>query len=372
MNRTERLEKLHQLGVSLWLDSLSREMLNSGELERRIKEDALRGQTSNPSIFESAVSKGNSYDESVLQMARAGKGHQEICWKLMVDDVQRACDMFKALYAESKGGDGYVSLELDPTKAHDTDFSIKQGKELWAAVDRPNLMLKVPATPEGLPVIEELISLGYNVNVTLLFSVDRYRQVMESFMKGLERRQKAGQSLEGIASVASFFISRVDSEVDKRFNSLDQDTSHLRGKVAVANARAAYSAFLEVFASPRWKTLEAAGAKLQRPLWASTSTKNDDYPDTLYVDDLIGEHCVNTVPESTLDAFADHGTLKKTLTPENLAHAAEILKQVAQVGVDMADVTDNTLMSEGVAKFAKSFNSLLGTIESSMRELQAT
>ncbi len=372
MNRTERLQKLHELGVSLWLDSLSREMLNSGELERRIKEDALRGQTSNPSIFEKAVSKGNSYDASVLELAQAGKSRDEICWALMVDDVQRACDMFRSLYDQSQGGDGFVSLELDPTKAHDTAFSTQQGKDLWAAVNRPNLMLKVPATKEGIPVVEELIAAGFNINITLLFSVDRYRQVMDAFMKGLERRQKAGQSVAGIASVASFFVSRVESEVDKRFDALDKDTSELRGKVAVANARAAYAAFLEVFGSERWKALEAAGAQLQRPLWASTSTKNDAYPDTLYVDDLIGEHCVNTVPEETLDAFADHGTLKKTLTSENLAEAARVMKRVAEVGVDMADVTDNTLVTEGVDKFAKSFNSLLATIESSMRELQAT
>ena len=372
MNRTERLKKLHSLGVSLWLDSLSREMLNSGELDRRLEEDALRGQTSNPSIFEKAVSKGQSYDASVLELARAGKTPVEICWELMIDDVQRACDVFKPLYDSSKGGDGYVSLELDPTKAHDTNFSIAQGKEIWGRVDRPNLMIKVPATKEGLPVVEALIAEGFNVNVTLLFSVERYIQVMEAFMSGLEKRLAEGKSLEGISSVASFFVSRVESEVDKRFDKLEADTQALRGKVAVANARAAYAAFQEMFASERWKKLATSGAQMQRPLWASTSTKNDAYPDTLYVDELIGEHCVNTVPENTLDAFADHGKLEKTLTPEDLEGAQKILKQVAEVGVDMADVTDNTLVPEGVEKFAKSWNSLLATIEASMKELQGS
>ncbi|MCA9794914.1 MAG: transaldolase, partial [Candidatus Eremiobacteraeota bacterium] len=259
--------------------------------------------------------------------------------------------------------------ELNPEKAHDTDYSISQAEDLWARVDRPNLMLKVPGTKEGLPVIEELIWQGMNVNVTLLFAVQRYEEVMDAFMKGLERRLEAGKSIQGIASVASFFVSRVDSEVDKRLSKLEGGQA-LRGQTAVANARMAYQAFQEKFASARWKKLESAGASLQRPLWASTSTKDPDYKDTMYVDDLIGPHCVNTMPDSTIEAFADHGTVKRTLTDETMAQAAEVLKKVSAAGVDLDDVTLNTLVVEGVRKFADSYKSLLSTLEDSMKQLE--
>lgn len=372
MDKKTRLKELHAQGVSLWLDSLSREMLNTGDLQRRLEEQSLRGQTSNPSIFQSAVSKGTSYDEDIASAAAAGKSAEEICWQLMIDDVQRACDVFLPMWKESNGGDGYVSLELDPTKAHETEPSIAQGKELWKRVDRPNLMIKVPATEEGLPVAEELLAEGINVNITLLFAVSRYQEVMEAFLKGLERRVAQGQPIDQIASVASFFVSRVESEADKRMDKIgghDQAIAGLRGKVAVANARAAYQAFQEVFSSQRWKALESKGASLQRPLWASTSTKNDAYPDTLYVDELIGPHCVNTMPESTIEAFGDHGKLGQTLTAEHLADARRVLEQFAAVGVDLDDMTLNTLVVEGVQKFADSYNSLLDTIRKSMSEL---
>ncbi|MGE0488028.1 MAG: transaldolase [Vulcanimicrobiota bacterium] len=363
------LSQLHSAGVSVWLDFLSRDMLTSGELVKRIERDSLRGQTSNPTIFEQVISEGDAYDDDIRAGVKAGKSAEDICWELMASDVQDACDVFRPLYEESGGEDGYVSLELNPEKAHDTAYSISQAEELWGRVDRPNLMLKVPGTKEGLPVIEELIWQGMNVNVTLLFAVERYEEVMDAFMKGLERRLEAGKSVKGIASVASFFISRVESEVDKRLSKLDGGKA-LQGQTAVANARMAYKAFQERFASPRWKKLEAAGASLQRPLWASTSTKNPDYKDTMYVDELIGPHCVNTMPDATIEAFADHGTVERTLTAETIAQAAEVLKKVSAAGVDLEDVTLNTLVVEGVRKFADSYKSLLSTLEDSMKQLE--
>lgn len=367
------LKSLYQAGVSVWLDSLSRAMLKDGTLEKMIDEDGLRGQTSNPSIFQAAVSKGSHYDEGIKEGVRRGESVEQLCWRLMVEDVQQACDMFRPLYDSSKGEDGFVSLELDPTKAHDTKGSLAQARELWPLVDRPNLMLKVPGTTEGLPVVEELVAEGMNVNVTLLFSVKRYEEVMEAFMKGLEKRVAAGQSIERQASVASFFVSRVDTEADRRLDGVDgheQTVAGLRGKVAVANARIAYQAFQARFRSDRWKTLENKGARLQRPLWASTSTKNPDYRDTLYVDDLIGPHCVNTMPESTLEAFEDHGTVAQTLTDKTMAEAARVLADLERVGVDLDDITLNTLVVEGVEKFAEAYRELLEAVGRSMQELE--
>lgn len=360
----QKAEQIHQAGVSLWLDSLSREMLDSGWLKEKMSAWGLRGQTSNPTIFEKAVSKGTSYDAAVKKAAEEGLSKEDLCWRLMANDVQRACDLFLPLYKETDGGDGYVSLELDPTKANDTQGSIKQAHELWKTVDRPNLMLKVPGTEAGLPVIEELLSHGYNVNVTLLFSEEMYRQVMERFMKGLEKRAAQGEAIDKIASVASFFVSRVDSEVDDQLekNGSDQALA-LKGKIAVANARVAYAAYQEVLeGSDRFARLKAKGAQLQRPLWASTSTKDPSYPDTLYVDELIGPNCVNTLPEDTLEAALDHGKSEVTLTKENEKLAREQLAKLKEVGVDLHQITNVLLVEQGVDKFAKSYESLLATL----------
>lgn len=367
-----KADQIHQAGVSMWLDSLSREMLDSGWLKDKVDSWGLRGQTSNPTIFEKAASSGNAYDKALKDAATRGLSKEEACWELMIEDVQRACDLFAPLYKATVAEDGYVSLELDPTKADDTKASIEQGHEIWKRVDRPNLMLKVPGTPAGLPVIAEMLASGYNVNVTLLFSEERYREVMEQFLVGLERRAKDGKSLEKIASVASFFVSRVDGEVDKRLDKIGTpEAKALLGKAAVANARIAYAAFEEVLLnSERFAKLKEKGAQIQRPLWASTSTKNPDYPDTLYVDELIGPHCVNTLPENTLEAALDHGKSVVTLNQDNLKKARQELKALADLGIDMHEITNVLLVEDGVKKFSQSYVSLLGTIAKEMEKFQ--
>ncbi|MBI3927106.1 MAG: transaldolase [Armatimonadetes bacterium] len=362
------LQKLLDEGVSVWLDSLSREMIRTGELQRRIREDAVRGQTSNPTIFQKAITVGTDYDDSIRDAARAGKSAEQACWELMVSDVQKACDLFRPIYDQSAGADGYVSLELDPTKAHDTDGSIAQALELWPLVNRPNLMLKVPGTTEGLPVIRQLLREGINVNVTLLFAVSRYEEVMDAHMTGLEERLASGGSVDRLASVASFFVSRVDTEADKRMDRLSVDTSAVRGRIAVANALLAYEKFEERTAAPRWKKLEARGARHQRPLWASTSTKNPSYADTLYVAELIGPQCVNTMPEDTIEAFRDHGVVRRTITRESIAAAHRTMRQLGDLGVDIQDITLKTLVKEGVEKFADSYRSLVAAIAEQMRQ----
>lgn len=366
-------DKILESGVSLWLDSLSKEMLDSGWLAEKLESWGLRGQTSNPTIFEKAVSKGSSYDEMVKAAAEAGKDHEALCWDLMVDDVQRACDLFLPLYRETNGGDGYVSLELDPTKADDTKASSRQAHELWKRVNRPNLMLKVPGTAAGLPVLEELIAEGYNVNVTLLFSEERYREVMDSFMKGLEQRVQQGKPIDQIASVASFFVSRVDSEVDSQLDKIGTpEAKALKSKIAIANARVAYAAYQETIEnSHRFAALKEKGARPQRPLWASTSTKDPSLPDTLYVDQLIGPNCVNTVPENTLEAALDHGTSEVTLTKANETAAREQLAQLKSLGIDLHQITNVLLVEQGVEKFAQSYESLLNTLKEALAAAKA-
>lgn len=370
----EKANALLKSGVSLWLDSLSREMIESGWLKTKIDEWSLRGQTSNPSIFEQAVSKGTAYEAVIAQGAKKGSNKETLCWDLMIEDVQLACDHFLDLYKETDGGDGYVSLELDPTKANETEGSISQAHEIWKRVDRPNLMIKVPGTKEGLPVIEELTASGYNVNITLLFSVEIYREVMDRYMKGLERRVADGKPIDSISSVASFFISRVDSEVDKQLDNLGGDKAlALKGKIAVANARVAYAAYQEVLeSSDRFAKLKAKGGRLQRPLWASTSTKDPAYPDTLYVDELIGPNCINTVPINTLEAALDHGKTEVSLTKENEKLAREQLKSLKDLGIELFEITNVLLVEEGVEKFAQSYNSLLATLDEALKKTAST
>jgi transaldolase/glucose-6-phosphate isomerase len=357
------IDQLTGLGQSLWYDNIQRKLLlksaheESGELELLIKRGEIRGVTSNPSIFHNAIAKTNDYDSALTPLAWAGWPAEDIFWQLAVEDIRAACDLFRPLYESSRGGDGYVSIEVSPYLAHETDQTVDQAKVLWERVDRPNLMVKIPATPEGIPAIRKTIADGINVNVTLIFSLARYAEVMGAYLSGLEDRLEAGMPVDQIASVASFFISRVDSKVDK----LLPPESKLRGQAAIANARLAYDDFLETFQGERWEALKSNGANLQRPLWASTSTKNPDYPDTLYVSTLIGPHTVNTLPPATLDAFRDHGLARLTIG-ENMDEARALFGQLEAEGVSM-DVATQELEDEGVKAFADAFTALLDTIE---------
>lgn len=351
------IAKLTSLGQSLWLDNIQRRQLENGELKAMIERGDIRGMTSNPSIFNNAIAKSNDYDAALTSLAWAGWDAEKIFWQLAIEDIRAACDLFTPLYEETNGGDGFVSIEVSPDIANDTDATIAQVEQLWARVRRPNLMVKIPATKAGIPAIRRAIAVGINVNVTLIFSLARYAEVMEAYLSGLEDHLAAGHSISHIASVASFFVSRVDSKIDAR---LPED-SPLRGKAAIANARLAYDAYEKTFSSRRWENLKVKGARVQRPLWASTSTKNPAYPDTLYVDSLIGPDTVNTVPPSTLEAFRDHGVAKVTIT-RDLEQAQDVLSQLESLDISMESVTQE-LEEEGVKAFADAFAQLLQTID---------
>jgi transaldolase/glucose-6-phosphate isomerase len=351
------IEKLTSLGQSLWLDNIQRKQLENGELKAMIERGDIRGMTSNPSIFNNAIAKSKDYDAALTSLAWAGWDAQKIFWQLAIEDIRAACDLFAPLYEETNGGDGYVSLEVTPDVADDTEATIAQVEQIWARVRRPNLMVKIPATKAGIPAIRKAISVGINVNVTLIFSLKRYAEVMEAYLSGLEDHLAAGHSVGHIASVASFFVSRVDSKVDPKL----PDGSPLKGKAAIANAKLAYDAYEQTFSTRRWENLQVKGARVQRPLWASTSTKNPDYPDTIYVDNLIGPDTVNTVPPATLDAFRDHGKAEVTIT-RNLEEAQEAIKQLEELGISM-DVVTQELEVEGVKAFADAFEQLLKTID---------
>jgi transaldolase/glucose-6-phosphate isomerase len=352
------IKKLTSLGQSLWYDNIQRKLLVNGELNAMIERGDIRGVTSNPSIFQNAIAKTNDYDAALVPLAWAGWDAESIFWQLAVEDIQEACDLFAPLYEKTRGGDGYVSIEVSPLLARDTAGTIKQAQELWERVNRPNLMVKIPATREGIPAIRASIAAGININVTLIFSLARYTEVMDAYLAGLEDRVAKELPVQQIASVASFFVSRVDAKIDPR---LPED-SHLRGKAAVANAKLAYEAFESIFTSPRFATLKARfRARVQRPLWASTGTKNPAYPDTLYVDELIGPDTVNTVPPATLDAFRDHGSAKLTIT-DGLDEAQKIFVDLKALGISMSSVTQE-LEEEGVKAFDDAFKSLLETIE---------
>lgn len=352
---TDSIRSLHALGQSLWYDNIERRLLNNGEMAAMIARGEIRGVTSNPSIFHNAIAKTSDYDSALIPMAWAGWSADQIFWQLAVEDIRAACDLFLPLYQQTKGGDGYVSLEVNPTLAHDSAATLAQAIHLNQWVSRPNLMVKIPATEQGLPAIRKAIAVGVNINVTLIFSLERYRQVMDAYLCGLEDRFDAGLPLGGIASVASFFVSRIDSKVDKMLG-------RAYGKTAIANARLAYQKFCDVFGSARFTRLQAAGANLQRPLWASTSTKNPAYSDTLYVDNLIGDHSVNTVPPQTLVAFGNHGKARPTIE-ENLADARQTFTDLAAWGISMEQVTQE-LEDEGVKSFADAFLAMMETIES--------
>jgi len=348
-------EEQHQ---SPWLDNLKRGYLTSGELQRWV-DRGVRGITSNPTIFQKAIAGGQDYDDEFRSLIHGGTSVQDSYWQLVTHDIEHALAILRPVYDASDGVDGFVSIEVAPSLAHDTEGTIASARQLHETIDEPNLYVKIPGTAAGLGAIEKMISEKRSINVTLLFSLERYAEVIEAYLAGLEA---AEGDLSAVASVASFFVSRVDSEVDKRLDEIGTDDAiALKGKAAIANAQLAYELFLERFAGPRWEALEARGARVQRPLWASTSTKNPDYPDTYYVDALIGPNTVDTIPDSTLEAFEDHGTLTRTVDAD-LAGARAVMAALTAVGVDVADVTQ-VLEDEGVASFAKSFDELLGSLD---------
>ncbi len=358
-----RLHALHAAGQSLWLDYIDRAMLSNGDLSRRIREDALTGQTSNPTIFEKALAEGAAYDAQLATLD-GSRSDREAFEMVATTDVRDACDAFRTVYESTDTIDGYVSLEVSPDLARDTAGTVAEARRLWQIVDRPNLMIKVPGTPEGADAIRQLIADGINVNVTLLFSIDAHARVIEAFIAGLEDRAAAGKSVARIASVASFFISRVDSAIDKQLAAMAaanpaaaETLNALQGRAAIANAKLAYRLFTASFSSARWAALSAQGAQVQRPLWASTSTKNPAYRDVIYVEELIGTNTVNTLPPATLEAFRDHGDVRPSVT-ENVADADRVLSALESQGVSLQAVTD-TLLAEGLASFEHSFVTLL-------------
>jgi transaldolase len=359
---TTPLADLSAAGVSIWLDDLSRQRIESGNLKSLIEQKHVVGVTSNPSIFQAALSHADDYAEQLDDLARRGASVDDAVREITTDDVRRACDVFRGVWTETGGKDGRVSLEVDPRNAHKTDATVDEAVDLWKTVDRPNLMIKIPATPEGIPAITRTLAEGISVNVTLIFSVDRYRAVMDAFLAGMEQAKANGHDLSAMGSVASFFVSRVDTEVDKRLEDIGTDAAlALRGTAAVANARLAYQAYLDVFGTERWATLKGAGANSQRPLWASTGVKNKAYPDTLYVTELVAPDTVNTMPEATLDAFADHGELHGDAVSGTAGAAAEVFAALSEVGVDVDDVYQ-VLEDEGVQKFDDAWKGLLETV----------
>jgi transaldolase len=357
----ERIQRLREAGVSIWLDTLSRQLLETGEFEQLIRELGVGDATSNPTIFANAITGSDRYDDQLRQLARAGIADpQELFFAIGLDDIRSAADMLRPVYEESDGTDGFVSFECTPDLAGDTEATIEQALELWGRLERANVMIKVPATAAGVPAIEELTARGVNVNVTLLFSVERYEEVIDAYLRGLERRAASSEPLERIASVASFFVSRVDTKADRQ---LPPD-SPLRGEIAIANAHRAYGHYLQRFADPRWRALEDKGARPQRPLWASTGTKDPAYSDVLYVERLIAPGVVNTMPEKTLHAFADHGNIERALDTD-LHETERILRDAEQARLDLPQITEE-LEREGVKSFCDSYRELLDCIESKL------
>jgi len=361
------LKRLGSLGQSVWLDYIRRDLIASGQLRRLIEEDGLRGMTSNPSIFEKAIVDSHDYDEDIRAMALKGKGAEAIYEALSQGDVESAADQFRPLYDRTDGQDGYVSLEVNPHLGHDTEGTVEEARRLWAALNRPNVLIKVPATADGLPAIQQLISEGISVNVTLLFGLPRYRQVAEAYIAGLEARAAQGKPLKHLASVASFFVSRIDALVDPLIEELiaqggkEKDLARkARGQVAIASAKMAYQIYKEVVGGERFRKLAAQGARVQRLLWASTSAKNPDYSDVKYVEALIGPDTVDTIPMETLDAYRDHGKPKARLE-QDVEEARSVLGRLHELGIDIDNAT-RQLEDEGVEKFNKPFDKLMATL----------
>jgi transaldolase len=360
MAQNPNLAALSAQGVSVWLDDLSRDRLQTGNLQELIDTKSVVGVTTNPSIFQAALSKGTAYDDQVKELAERGADVDATIRTVTTDDVRNACDVLAKQYELSDGVDGRVSIEVDPRLAHETDKTILQAIELWKIVDRPNLLIKIPATLAGLPAITAVIAEGISVNVTLIFSVERHRLVMDAYLAGLEKAKEAGHDLSKIHSVASFFVSRVDTEIDKRLEKIGSDEAlGLRGKAGVANARLAYGAYEEVFVGgARYEALKANGARVQRPLWASTGVKNPDYSDTLYVTELVAPNTVNTMPEKTIDAVADHGVITGDTVTGTVDESQALFDELSSIGIDLPDVF-KLLEDEGVEKFEKSWLELL-------------
>ncbi|MDR3661997.1 MAG: transaldolase [Mycobacterium sp.] len=369
MTQNPNLAALSAAGVSVWLDDLSRERLQSGNLTELINTRSVVGVTTNPSIFQAALTSGTAYDEQVRELASRGADVDATIRTVTTDDVRNACDVLAKAYEASGGVDGRVSIEVDPRLAHDTDKTILQAIELWKIVDRPNLLIKIPATLAGLPAITAVIAEGISVNVTLIFSVERHRAVMDAYLTGLEKAREAGHDLSKIHSVASFFVSRVDTEIDARLEQLGGSALGLRGKAGVANARLAYAAYEQVFGGPQFATLKAAGARVQRPLWASTGVKNPDYSDTLYVTELVAANTVNTMPEKTMEAVADHGQVTGDTITGTAAAAQGVFDELTAVGIDLVDVF-KLLEDEGVEKFEKSWSELLEAVQGQLDALK--
>lgn len=364
------LVELQDYGQSFWYDNIRRKFLLDGTIAGLIEDDGLRGMTSNPSIFNKAIGESSDYDEQMAAMVADGADASAIYDALALEDIRTACDLFAGLYQASDGGDGFVSLEVSPHLAHDTQGTIAEARRLFTAVNRPNVMIKVPATPEGIPAVRQLIAEGINVNITLMFSMDHYEAVANAYLDGLAHRLSLGADVEQVASVASFFVSRVDTAVDSKLDSLnDSAADALKGHIAIANSKVVYQRFKDLFHNreSRFTELRAAGARAQRLLWASTSTKNPAYPDTLYVDELIGPETVNTMPPSTIAAFRDHGRVANTLEKDVEAARAR-LARLARLNVSLDDITAQ-LQVDGVNAFAASFDALLATIEQKRKEL---
>jgi len=365
---SENLKALSAQGVSIWLDDISRDRLRTGNLEELIRNKEVVGVTSNPTIFAAALRKGDAYADQLHDLALRGVGVDEAVRAITTYDIRWACDVFKQVYHDSGGKDGRVSIEVDPRLARDTERTVAEARALWWLVDRPNLLIKIPATVEGLPAITRCLAEGISVNVTLIFSLDRYRAVLEAWMDGLEAARRNGLDLSKIESVASFFVSRVDTEIDKRLEKIGTpEALALRGKAAVANARLAHAAFEDCINSPRWESLRADGAQPQRPLWASTGVKNPEYPPTLYVDELVTRGTVNTMPEKTIDAVAASGKITGDTVRENYENADAVMRELKQVGIDYDDVV-KVLEDEGVEKFEASWNELLATVAGELRK----
>src|SRR4051812_15557748 len=360
---------LHELaarGQSVWFDTLSRDLVKTGELKKMMEEDAVTGVTSNPSIFQKALSQGDAYDGDMKKLLEETDDPTEIFFSLALQDIRDACDVLEPAYEAANGADGYVSMEVLPGLAYDTEGTFEQARWIATEVDRPNLMVKIPATMAGLPAIEDCTAHGTSINITLIFSLARYKAVVEAYIRGLERLVAGGGDPSSVASVASFFVSRVDTEADKRL----EGHPELQGKLAIANAKLAYQHYLESFSGPRWEFLEGKGATKQRCLWASTSTKNAEYRDVIYVEELIGPDTVNTMPLETIRAFQDHGEVRGDTVLEGVDEARDLLAQLAEAGVDYDDVTD-TLEAEGVQKFADSFAEISESIRAKRGTLAA-
>ncbi|PRY61573.1 transaldolase [Knoellia remsis] len=369
MTDNANLKALSDAGVSIWLDDLSREALTSGRLQDAVKNGGVVGVTTNPSIFQVALSDGESYNEQVSKLAADRATLDEAVFAMTTEDVRNACDVLMPVFEATDRTDGRVSIEVDPRLAKDTEGTVAQAKQLRDGVDRPNALVKIPATVEGLPAISRTIADGISVNVTLIFSLDRYRAVMNAYLTGLEQAREAGKDLSQIESVASFFVSRVDTEIDKRLDAITgkdaEAAKKLKGKAGIANARLAYQAYEEVFSTPRWKNLEADGAKPQRPLWASTGVKDPAYPDTMYVTELVAPGVVNTMPQKTLDAVADHGEITGDTITGNYEEATEVLDALERLGISYSDVTAQ-LEKEGIEKFEKSWGELLDGVQAEL------